>query len=115
MEAQENDRTERLRSVLKRMERSIDDARHRRTRGTTPMDAGLSHDMDNTVIGSSKVPVPAATNRPFDSLDTPIKDSQPLDVKKVDRSTPGAVRDEGTMFDFEGPRLKARPKRRNAS
>ena len=115
MEAQENDRTERLRSVLKRMERSIDDARHRRTRGSTPMDANLNHEMDNTVIGSLNVPAPAASNRPFDSLDTPIKDSKPLDAPKVDRSTPGAVRDEGTMFDFEGPRLKARPKRRNAS
>ncbi len=113
MEAQENDRTERLRSVFKRMERSIDDARTRRTRGSTPMDANLHHEMDNTVIGSSKAPMPS--NRTFDTLDTPINDSKPADSPKVDLKTPGAIRDEGTMFDFEGPRLKARPKRRSAS
>lgn len=113
MEAQENDRTERLRSVLKRMERSIDDARNRRTRGSTPMNPNLHHEMDSTVIGAAKTPL--SSNRPFDSLDTPISDSKPVEAQQNDLKAPGAVRDEGTMFDFDGPRLKARPKRRNAS
>ena len=105
MDLHENDKTERLRSVLKRMERSIDDARTRRTRGSStgaPSPAG-----DHTI--GSRTPSPNG----FDPLDTPIADSE---VKKDAAPTQSrTVRDEGSMFDFNGPRLKARAKRRSAS
>lgn len=105
MDLHENDKTERLRSVLKRMERSIDDARTRRTRGSMPEAPGHVEDRplgSRTQHGSS-----------FDPLDTPIADS---DIKQDATTTqPRSVRDERSMFDFNGPRLKARAKRRSAS
>ena len=100
-----NDHDHPLRSILKRMERSIDDARSRRTR--TP-DAGVS------TTGFDARPMASTTSaaRNEDALDTPIMTTkQTGGVPK----TPGPVRDERTMFDFDGPRLKARPKRRSAS
>lgn len=113
MDSNDNPRTDRLRSVLKRMERSIDDARHRRTRGSdAPAPAGSST-AEDTVIGAQN-PAPTGANEPFDSLDTPIEDTRPAAGSNgAKKST--VVRDERTMFDFEGPRLKARPKRRTAS
>ena len=106
MDLHENDKTERLRSVLKRMERSIDDARTRRTRGSMP--EAPSH-AEERGLGSR---TPGA-HTGFDPLDTPIADSE---VKKDPASTqPRSVRDERSMFDFNGPRLKARAKRRSAS
>ena len=106
MDLHENDKTERLRSVLRRMERSIDDARTRRTRGSMPETPSQA---EGRVLGSR---TPSAVNG-FDPLDTPIADS---DAKKDAVSAqPRSVRDEGSMFDFNGPRLKARAKRRNAS
>lgn len=112
MESNENNRTDRLRSVLKRMERSIDDARHRRTHGSdAPVSTG-SPAVEDTVIGAQKT-TSSTPKQPFDSLDTPIKDTRPTSTPGSPKST--VVRDERTMFDFEGPRLKARPKRRTAS
>ena len=106
MDLHENDKTERLRSVLKRMERSIDDARTRRTRGSMPETP--SHTQE-PALGSR---TPNGTSG-FDPLDTPIADS---DAKKeAAPSQPRSVRDERSMFDFNGPRLKARAKRRSAS
>ncbi len=112
IESNDHNRTDRLRSVLKRMERSIDDARHRRTNGPdTPVDAGSSA-AEDTVIGVRN-PSPIDSKKPFDSLDTPIEDTRSSGAPGSSKST--MVRDERTMFDFEGPRLKARPKRRTAS
>ncbi|MEE2973000.1 MAG: hypothetical protein VX672_07730 [Planctomycetota bacterium] len=112
MDSNDHNRTDRLRSVLKRMERSIDDARHRRTNGSDlPVDAGSSA-AEDTVIGV-RTPSPSDSKQPFDSLDTPIQDTRPAATPGSSKST--VVRDERTMFDFEGPRLKARPKRRTAS
>ncbi|MCP4834522.1 MAG: hypothetical protein GY895_07105 [Phycisphaera sp.] len=106
MNLHENDKTERLRSVLKRMERSIDDARSRRTRTSSPESSRPAD--DSVVAGRPKM----ATNG-FDPLDTPIADSKP--VREPISSKPRVVRDETTMFDFNGPRLKAKAKRRSAS
>ena len=100
-----NDNNHPLRSILKRMERSIDDARHRRTRAPEPS------------IESNGVPAGAPMNTIHDpigknALDTPIvstKQASPAQTRT------GPMWDEGTMFDFDGPRLKARPKRRSAS
>ena len=100
-----NENTHPLRSILKRMERSIDDARHRRTR--TP---------ENPVHTSSVQPGTAnstmsgeiATN----SLDTPIVSTK--STNSITTET-GPMRDERTMFDFDGPRMKARPKRHSVS
>ena len=106
MDLQQNDKTEQLRSVLKRMERSIDDARTRRTRGAMP-ETGVHS--ENTVRHGGQKP----SSDGFDPLDTPIADSP---VKRAPhKDQPRSVRDERSMFDFEGPRLKARAKRRNAS
>lgn len=108
MDRLHDDRNTRLRSILKRMERSIDDARTRRISGDEPEESGPATD---TVIGGS-----ATANRPggpgFDPLDTPIADSKPA---PGNGSATGPVRDRDTMFDFDGPRLKAKPKRRTAS
>lgn len=102
MEAQENDRTERLRSVFKRMERSIDDARARRVDAPGRTEA---------VAPAPAAPAAGGGRMPIDPLDTPIADSKP---KPEDFSTGSTtVRDAETMFDFNGPRLKARPKRSN--
>ena len=105
MNQREQDRTDRLRSVLKLMERSIDDARTRRTR---------SDDLPMSSQSTNEVGPTAATEpSTFDPLDTEIVDSA---LKAAEKETePGEVRDEGSMFDFDGPRLKARAKRRNAS
>ncbi len=94
-----------LRSILKRMERSIDDARHRRTSGPeTPGEPGEA----------LRPVVPTVLSRGVgeNTLDTPI-----VSTKSAGTRAPstGPVRDERTMFDFNGPRLKARPKRRSAS
>ena len=112
MESNDNTRTDRLRSVLKRMERSIDDARHRRTHGSDAPVTGGSSAVEDTVIGVQNTN-PSSSKKPFDSLDTPIEDTRPASTPGSPQST--VVRDKETMFDFEGPRLKARPKRRNAS
>ena len=105
MNQREQDRTDRLRSVLKLMERSIDDARTRRTRSD---DLPMSSQPTNEG-GLTSATEPSA----FDPLDTEIADSA---LKAAEKETdPGEVRDEGSMFDFDGPRLKARAKRRNAS
>lgn len=106
MDLHENDKTERLRSVLKRMERSIDDARNRRTRSSSPESSRLAD--DSSLAGRPKASTPG-----FDPLDTPIADSAPS--REVTSSKPRVVRDEKTMFDFNGPRLKAKAKRRSAS
>ena len=105
MNQREQDRTDRLRSVLKLMERSIDDARTRRTR---------SDDLPMSPRSTDEGGLTAATEpSAFDPLDTEIADSA---LKAAEKETdPGEVRDEGSMFDFDGPRLKARAKRRNAS
>lgn len=106
MDLHETNKTERLRSVLKRMERSIDDARTRRTRGSIPE---AKSPTEGAGLGSRT----SNNTSSFDPLDTPIADS---DAKKDPGSTqPRSVRDEGSMFDFNGPRLKARAKRRSAS
>lgn len=109
MDRHDNDRNMRLRNILKRMERSIDDARARRTTGDEPEIDGPGADI---VVGG-----PTTGSRPgtagFDPLDTPIADSRP--ASSSSSTTNGPVRDRETMFDFEGPRLKARPKRRSAS
>jgi hypothetical protein len=47
-------------------------------------------------------------------LDTQIADSRPASSASSP-SVPSPVRDSETMFDFDGPRLKAKPKRRSAS
>ena len=103
MDRHHNDNNDRLRSILKKMARSIDDARTRRITGDEdPLDspiapsAGSASDRGN----------PGA----FNPLDTRIADSRPVDSS----SDPEPVRDRETMFDFDGPRLKARPKRRSA-
>ena len=106
MDLHENDKTERLRSVLKRMERSIDDARSRRTRSSNPEPSRLAD--DSVLAGRAKAPAAG-----FDPLDTPIADSAPS--REIASSKPRVVRDENTMFDFNGPRLKAKAKRRDAS
>ena len=48
---------------------------------------------------------------PIDPLDTPIADSKQTEQEFSTESK--TVRDAETMFDFKGPRLKARPKRSN--
>ena len=109
MDRHEHDKTTRLRSIIKRMERSIDDARARRITG----DEAEDFPGGDTVIGGSNA-APAPANRPFDPLDTQIADSRPASATATS-SSPSPVRDSDTMFDFDGPRLKAKPKRRSAS
>lgn len=102
MKPQNAEQTNRLRTILQRMERSIDDARARRVDGPGRAEA---------VPPGPAAPVGGGGRMPIDPLDTPIADSKP---KEQDRSTDSTtVRDAGTMFDFKGPRLKARPKRSN--
>ncbi len=109
MDRYEHDKTTRLRSIIKRMERSIDDARARRMTGDEPEDFPGG----DTVIGGSAASPPPA-HRAFDPLDTQIADSRPA-ASSSSSNGPTPVRDSDTMFDFDGPRLKARPKRRSAS
>lgn len=108
MDRHHDDRNTRLRSILKRMERSIDDARTRRISGDEFEESGTGGE---TVIGGTQ-PAERPGTPGFDPLDTPIADSRPTGGKP---SNNGPVRDRDTMFDFDGPRLKARPKRRSAS
>ena len=109
MDRHEHDKNTRLRSIIKRMERSIDDARARRITG----DEAEDFPGGDTVIGDS-TPTAAPANRTFDPLDTQIADSRPA-PSTTSLNGPSPVRDSETMFDFDGPRLKARPKRRSAS
>ncbi|MDG2021612.1 MAG: hypothetical protein P8J59_06655 [Phycisphaerales bacterium] len=102
MNRQPNDPNNRMRTILQRMERSIDDARSKRVEGISA----------DTSFGS-RVTAPASTGavstpRSMDPLDTRIADSVPA---KPGNDSPATVRDAETMFDFKGPRLKARPKR----
>ena len=100
-----NENNHPLRSILKRMERSIDDARHRRTKAPEPSiesNGATSIAPANTLHGSIGK----------SALDTPIVSTKQASPAKT---SSGPMRDEGTMFDFDGPRLKARPKRRSAS
>ena len=108
MDRHQDDKNTRLRSILKRMERSIDDARTRRISGDEFEESGGGNE---TVIGGSQ-PAERPGTHGFDPLDTPIADSRPAAGQP---SNNGPVRDRDTMFDFDGPRLKARPKRRSAS
>ncbi len=108
MDRHHDDKNTRLRSILKRMERSIDDARTRRISGDEFEEPGAGNE---TVIGGSQ-PIERPGTQGFDPLDTPIADSRPASGQP---SNNGPVRDRDTMFDFDGPRLKARPKRRSAS
>ena len=110
MDRHEHDKNTRLRSIIKRMERSIDDARSRRITG----DEADDFPGGDTVIGGS-TSTPAQANRAFDPLDTQIADSRPASTSSSSSNGPSPVRDSDTMFDFDGPRLKARPKRRSAS
>ncbi|MFB0985597.1 MAG: hypothetical protein QMB94_04805 [Phycisphaerales bacterium] len=103
MNREGNDPNDRMRTILQRMERSIDDARSKRVEGTATGSA-YTPGMPNSTATRSQ-----GTPRALDPLDTPIADSTP---GKPSESEPNAaVRDAGTMFDFKGPRLKARPKR----
>ncbi len=102
MNRQPNDPSNRMRAILQRMERSIDDARSKRVEGIST----------DTSFGS-RVAEPISTRaestpRSLDPLDTRIADSTPA---KPGNDSPATVRDAETMFDFKGPRLKARPKR----
>jgi len=92
MERQQQERVDRLRGVLRKMERSIEDARTRRESSESG-DSVSSH-LDSQRAQSGQNP----------GLDTPIIGTG---------QTPPA-RTEATMFDFDEPRLKARPKRRPA-
>jgi hypothetical protein len=96
MDRQQQERADRLRAVLRKMERSIEDARSRReTEGRSDEHPGQPASPQSTQHGSP-------------GLDTPIigHGSTP--------SKPPPARTEDTMFDFHAPRLKARPKRRPA-
>ena len=100
MDRQHNERTERLRAVLRKMERSIEDARSRRetTNSTdqTPaerMDPNRSSLLDTPIIGNQNSNSSGNGNSPS---------QQP------------PARTHDSMFDFDAPRLKARPKRRPA-
>ena len=100
MKPRDTEQTNRLRTILQRMERSIDDARARRVDGPGRSEA-VSPPPVSTLGASGRLPA--------DPLDTPIADSKPAEK---DFSTGSkTVRDAETMFDFKGPRLKARPKR----
>ncbi|MHC4245577.1 MAG: hypothetical protein GWP75_10385 [Planctomycetia bacterium] len=102
MKPQNTEQNNRLRTILQRMERSIDDARARRVDGPGRTEA---------VAPAPAAPAAGGGRMPIDPLDTPIADSKP---KPEDFSTGSTtVRDAETMFDFNGPRLKARPKRSN--
>jgi hypothetical protein len=92
MEQQQQERVERLRAVLRKMERSIDDARTRRE--STSLSESNSAPMGNLRANSGQNP----------GLDTPIISNGPAPP----------ARTEATMFNFDKPRLKARPKRRPA-
>jgi hypothetical protein len=100
MKPRDIEQTNRLRTILQRMERSIDDARARRVDGPGRTDA---------VAPLPASPVAGGGRLPIDPLDTPIADSKQTEQDFSKGST--KVRDAGTMFDFKGPRLKARPKR----
>jgi hypothetical protein len=102
MKPRDTEQTNRLRTILQRMERSIDDARARRVDGPGRADA---------VTPPLASPVTSGGRMPIDPLDTPIADSKQTEQDFSKGST--TVRDAGTMFDFKGPRLKARPKRPN--
>ena len=100
MDRQHNERTERLRAVLRKMERSIEDARSRRetTNSTDPtpaerMDPNRSSLLDTPIIGNQNSNGNGNGNSPS---------QQP------------PARTHDSMFDFDAPRLKARPKRRPA-
>lgn len=92
MERQQQERVERLRAVLRKMERSIEDARTRRESSETS--DSISEDMANVRTSNGNNP----------DLDTPI----------LGNGKPPPARTEATMFNFDEPRLKARPKRRPA-
>ncbi|HAC09303.1 MAG: hypothetical protein GY728_09670 [Phycisphaeraceae bacterium] len=102
MKPQDTEQTNRLRTILQRMERSIDDARARRVDGPGRPDA---------VSPPPASPITGGGRMPLDPLDTPIADTKQTEQDFSKGST--TVRDAGTMFDFKGPRLKARPKRSN--
>jgi len=92
MERQQQERVERLRAVLKKMERSIEDARTRRK--STNDDEVISSQESASQFNRGQNP----------GLDTPI----------IGNGQTPPARTEATMFNFDEPRLKARPKRRPA-
>ena len=98
MERQSHDKAQRLRAVLRKMEQSIDNARLRReSAGQGDFQAGQ---VEHSIRSNTTTP----------DLDTPI-----LGQGQVSNSHPAPPpRTEETMFNFDQPRLKARPKRRPA-
>ncbi|MCH2160246.1 MAG: hypothetical protein MK085_00085 [Phycisphaerales bacterium] len=97
MDRQPQDKVQRLRAVLRKMEQSIDNARLRReSTGQGDFQAGQVEQSHR----SSTTP----------DLDTPI-----LGQGHVSNSHPAPPpRTEESMFNFDQPRLKARAKRRPA-
>ena len=98
MDRQQQEKVQRLRAVLRRMEQSIDDARLRRENSDTG---------DFQQNGVSPV---TRENTASPDLDTPIIGQNPI---SNGHSAP-PPRTEESMFNFDQPRLKARPKRRPA-
>lgn len=98
MDRQQQDKAQRLRAVLRKMERSIDDARTRRE--------GNGHDMRNSALPEANG---FAESRHTD-LDTPITGKSENSMHNGNLPS----RTEGNMFDFNKPHMKARPKRRPA-
>ncbi len=96
MDNQHHERVNRLRNVLRKMEQSIEDARTRR---------------ESSANGGQ---VPAFNQNRMPSspdLDTPIIGTN---QQNQGNTTPPPPRNEANMFNFDEPRLKARPKRRPA-
>ena len=96
MDNQHQERVNRLRNVLRKMEKSIEDARTRRESSTN---TGQVPGYNQNRIHTSP------------DLDTPIIGSN---QQSHSNSTPLPPRNEANMFNFDEPRLKARPKRRPA-
>ena len=98
MDRQQQEKVQRLRAVLRKMEQSIDDARLRRESSNQGDFHPGSMDRPDHPNGASK------------DLDTPI-----LGQGHASNSHPAPPpRTEESMFNFDQPRLKARPKRRPA-
>lgn len=97
MDRHQQEKVQRLRAVLRKMEQSIDNARLRReTSGQGDFQPGPVERIER--------------HQPTQDLDTPI-----LGKGHVSSSNPAPPpRTEESMFNFDQPRLKARPKRRPA-
>ena len=104
MERQHNERADRLRAVLRKMERSIEDARSRRESTESPGTHTPTGSADTHNVRHSPV------------LDTPIIGRSSVEESEANTSpkTPPPARTQDSMFNFDAPRLKARPKRRPA-